>query len=233
VKKLKRTALAVLLLPACYGVFQSFWLTLSSFKNVPEGSYWFFAGAFTYLALQWAFFTPIRTYVFGHELTHALAAWMSGGRVKAFHVSKKGGHVHVTKSNFFVALAPYMVPIYALMVLGLFFAIDHFYPLRSHWKVFLWLLGMAMGFHGALTIHALREGQPDLKPTGKLLSGVIIFLGNTASIIFLMGVLFPKTVSWHRFAALSGKETVSAWRHIGHGGYAVYHHAVNGLSYRN
>src|ERR1700681_420898 len=113
-KMLKRYGVALLLLPACYGVSQALWVVLHKFKNVPEGSFYFFAGVGTYFAFQWAFFRPIRTYVFGHELTHALAAWMTGGKVKHFHVSKKGGSVTVTKTNFFVALAPYIIPLYAL-----------------------------------------------------------------------------------------------------------------------
>ena len=59
---------------------------------------------------------------------------MSGGKVKSFHVSKKGGAVTVTKTNVFVALAPYMIPLYSLLFLSLFFAIDYFYPLMRYWK---------------------------------------------------------------------------------------------------
>src|SRR5947209_7375633 len=109
-KKLKRYAVAVLLLPVCYGMAIALWEILRHFKDVPEGSFYFAAGVFSYFAFQWIFFRPMRTYVFGHELSHAIAAWMSGAKVKHFHVSKKGGSVTVSKSNFFVALAPYILP---------------------------------------------------------------------------------------------------------------------------
>lgn len=175
------------------------------------------------------FFRPIRTYVFGHELTHALAAWMTGGKVKHFHVSKKGGSVTVSKTNFFVALAPYMVPIYTLLLLGTFFAVNYFYPIRAYWRPFLWVLGASIGFHMALTGYALRMDQPDLKASGKFLSGVIIYLGNTASIVFLLGVLFPRTVSWSHFARLSGQQTVVALRQVGHSGYWMFEGATRGL----
>src|SRR3977135_2329591 len=100
-------------------------MVLHKFKNVAEGSFYFFAGVFSYFAFQWAFFRPIRTYVFGHELTHAIATWMSGGKVKHFHVSKKGGHVKVSKSNAFIALAPYIIPLYSLLALALIFTVNH------------------------------------------------------------------------------------------------------------
>jgi len=128
VKKLKRYALAVLLLPICYGMAAGLWEILRPFKNVPEGSFYFLAGMAGYVAFQWVFFRPIRTYVFGHELSHALAAWLSGAKVRHFRVSKKGGSVSVSKSNVFVALAPYVLPLYALAVMGAYFACGCFYP---------------------------------------------------------------------------------------------------------
>ena len=211
----------------CYGVTMGLWATLHPFRRVPEGSYCFFAGILSYFFFQWAFFRPIRTYVFGHELTHALAAWMTGGKVKHFHVSKQGGLVTVNRTNFFVALSPYIIPLYALLLTGLFFAVNYFYPLGAYRSFFLWLLGASVGFHAALTVHALVQKQPDLKPTGRLLSSVIIFLGNSFAMVFLLGVAFPRTVSWHHFARLSGQRTISAWREIGHGGYVVYRGTVH------
>src|SRR5258708_4828669 len=214
-KKLKRFCLAVLLLPACYGVTVGVWNILSPFKDVPEGSFYFFAGVVSYFAFQWVLFRPIRTYVFGHELTHAIATWMSGGKVKHFHVSKKGGHVKVSKSNVFIALAPYVIPLYSLALLVVIFCVNHFYPLKTYWQWVLWILGATFGFHMALTAYALKMDQPDLKTSGKFLSAVFIYLGNAVSIIFLLGVLFPRTVSWGRFARVSGVETIEAVKQIG------------------
>ena len=77
-KKIKRFIVGLLLLPVCYGVGRALVVILISFREAPEGSFYFLAGAGGYFALQWIFFRPIRTYVFGHELSHALAAWLSG-----------------------------------------------------------------------------------------------------------------------------------------------------------
>ena len=46
------------------------WNWLPAFRGVPEGSFYFFMGLLGYFVMEWAFFRPIRTYVFGHELTH-------------------------------------------------------------------------------------------------------------------------------------------------------------------
>jgi hypothetical protein len=227
VKKLKRFLVAVLLLPICYGVTFGLWEILARFKNVPEGSVYFIAGAATYFAFQWVFFRPIRTYVFGHELSHAIAAWMSGAEVKHFHVSKKGGSVRVSRSNFFIALAPYILPLYALILMAAYYSLCYFNPsLKAYWRAFLWLLGGTLGFHMALTAYALKMDQPDLKAAGKFLSAVIIYLGNTASIVFLLGILFPRTVSWAHFARVSGKETLAAVKEVGKGTQVVWSEAA-------
>jgi hypothetical protein len=234
VKKLKRFAWAVILLPICYGASRGLWEILRRFKDVPEGSFYFLAGIASYFAFQWVFFRPIRTYVFGHELSHAIAAWMSGADVKRFHVSKKGGSVTVSRSNFFIALAPYVLPLYALLTMTAFYAASYFFPiLRSYWQAFLWVLGGTLGFHMALTVYALKMDQPDLKAAGKFLSAVLIFLGNTLSIVLLLGVLFPRTVSLKHFAIVSGEETLVAVKEVSKGTQVMWQEAVGVSQKRN
>ena len=226
--------MALLLLPACWGVTAAMWQILKPFRSVPDGSFYFFSGLIGYVAFQWVFFTPMRTYVFGHELTHALAAWLSGGKVKHFHVSKKGGHVVVTKSNIFVSLAPYMFPLYTGLLLLAYFAAAWFYPVfQTYWRLFLLLMGASFGFHLALTRFALSQGQPDLKPSGLFLSAVVIYLGNAFSIVLMLGVLFPKTVSWMSFARTTGQETWTAVRQAGTGAAYVWRGTLGDSLQRN
>ena len=146
-KTLKRFGLAVLLLPVCYGATFGLWEMLRPFKDVPEGSFYFLAGMAGYFAFQWVFFRPIRTYVFGHELSHAIAAWMSGAEVRHFHVSKKEGRCPFRKPMPSSLLAPYILPLYALIVMAVFLAVSAFYPeLRAYWRIFLWVLGGLLVF---------------------------------------------------------------------------------------
>lgn len=201
------------------------------FQKVPEESLYFLIGFAAYLVFQWVFSKPMRTYVFGHELTHAMAAWVTGGEVHHFKVSKKGGSVMVTKPNLFVALAPYMIPFYSLILLVCFYAINFFNPLVAYWKYFLGLLGASVAFHIALTVYALRQNQPDLKSGGKFLSGVLIILGNSLVLVFLLGVLFPQTVSWSGFLRSTKTHTLTLCRLIGTEGSRLWvegHKQVNG-----
>lgn len=227
-KQASRGLLALLLLPVCYGVLRSLWVLMLGFRQVPEGSFYFGVGIAGYLIFQWVFFKPMRTYVFGHELTHAVAAWLTGGEVHHFKVSKKGGSVTVTKPNLFVALAPYIIPLYSLALMALFFGVNLFYNIMAYWNYFLGILGASLGFHVALTFYALKQDQPDLKSGGKFLSGVVILLGNALSLVFLLGVLFPRTVSWEVFLRGAKTDTILICRQVGTGGSMLYQTYLHG-----
>jgi len=224
-KILARWCLALLLLPFCFGASSAFLLVLAAFKDVPENSFYFFMGMGSYFAFQWVFFRPLRTYVFGHELTHALAAWMSGARVSRFKVGKNGGFVSISKTNVFVALAPYFIPLYALLVFVLYAAVNHFYSLQVYWRWTLWFIGVAVGFHAALTAYALKQKQPDLKMAGTFLSGVLIYLGNMVLMSVLLALLFPKTASWNKFIRASARQTLWMTKKAWHGGSTAWRKA--------
>ena len=75
------------------------------------------AGERALRALRWI-------YVFGHEFTHVLAAWSIGAEVHGMEVRSDGGHVDLSRSGAFISLAPYCVPMYALLAAGIYLALD-------------------------------------------------------------------------------------------------------------
>src|SRR5437588_5106427 len=117
-----KTIIALLLLPACIGATEALWLVLQ--KSGDATTIWVatLSGAACWVVIYLLLPKPMWVYVFGHELTHVVWAWLFGGRVKRFRTSSRGGHVVVTKSNFLIALAPYFFPIYALLVVVAFAA---------------------------------------------------------------------------------------------------------------
>jgi len=197
-----RTSLAVLLLPLCGGA------VLALFKLIrvtgQSETFWlaWLGGMGSWLAVYLLLPKPMLIYIFGHELTHALWAWLFGGKVSKFKVSSKGGgHVILSKSNFLIALAPYFFPLYVVLVM-LVFAVTH---VIWGWDGFrLWfhfLVGMAYGFHITLTFHILRTKQSDITSQGWFFSAVIIFLGNL--VVLLIGipmltptVTVPSSLGW-------------------------------------
>ena len=147
------------------------------------------AGALCWVVIYLLLPKPMLIYVFGHELTHALWTWLFGGRVKKFKASSKGGHVIVTKNNFFIALAPYFCPLYALLVV-LFFILGHWIWNWQHYQAWFHLfLGAAYAFHVTLTWHILKHNQTDITEQGYLFSGVVILLGNIGVLLVAIPLL--------------------------------------------
>jgi hypothetical protein len=156
------------------------------------------AGAACWLVIYVMLPRPMWVYVFGHELTHVIAAWVFESRVERFRVSSRGGHVLLSDVNFIITLAPYFVPLYALCIALLYGVAQWLFdspPLRV-W--FLLFLGAAYAFHITLTGHALQTEQTDITSQGWFFSIVIIWLGNLAVLIpglaFLLDVPMPDTL---------------------------------------
>src|SRR5256885_1172511 len=104
--KWAKTILAILLLPFCVGAVRAFLRVLA--KTDQADTFWvaMAGGAGCWLVIFLLLPKPMRLYIFGHELTHALTTWAFGGKVKSLKVTSKGGHVVVSKINFVIALAP-------------------------------------------------------------------------------------------------------------------------------
>ncbi len=195
-------------------------LTAASCFHLPtlffgNGAQWdsltfIFLGAAVYFVFEGLFSRPMRTYVFGHELTHALASMAVGGQVHSFHVSQKGGSVTLSKSNFFVALAPYCVPLYTLMALLAYFIVRTQYPQTQVRWAALALTGATLAFHGSLTLFAIRQEQPDIKKTGTFFSLVFILLMNAWFLALISKLLFWRTVPLWVYT----KEVFSTQAHI-------------------
>lgn len=136
------------------------------------------------------------SYVLGHELTHAMAAWATGGSVYAISVGEKEGHVDLSHSSAFVALAPYCVPFYALAVALGYRILLWARPDAGGEALFLFLLGGALAAHLLFTWDSLtRIRQPDLDAAGGVLFSVaLIAIANALMVMLLLKGLFPDAV---------------------------------------
>jgi hypothetical protein len=190
VPKWGKFIIAVLLLPVCAGAARALWLVLRASSAADTAWIPLLAGAACWVVIFMLLPKPMWLYVFGHELTHALWTWLLGGEVKRMKVSSEGGHVLISKTNFFIALAPYFFPLYAVLVIGAC-ALGHWlwdWPLV--W--FHLLVGAAYAFHVTLTFHVLQTQQSDITSQGWLFSAVVIFLGNISVLLFGIPLLTPR-----------------------------------------
>ena len=178
--------IGLLLLPVCLGAASAVWRILRASGGADTTWVPLVAGAVCWAVIYLLLPRHMWLYVAGHELTHALWAWIFGGEIRGMKVSSQGGHVIVSKTNFIIALAPYFFPFYAVLVVLAFLGLR----LVTSWSRlevwFLILLGAAYAFHVTLTGHVLRTRQSDITSHGVVFSGSVIFLGN--ALVLLLGL---------------------------------------------
>ena len=208
--RLFRWLMALLFLPLVAAAGWSLFDLSGLFLAGREWSHpWFWAlggGLALWLAAFFGLPRPMWVYVFGHELTHALAVYLHGGEVYRFNVTKRGGHVISDKCNWFIALAPYFVPLYTLLWIALWCTVGFYWHGLDRWT---WLLyggiGVTWGFHLTFTVSMIREGQSDLEGQDVFFSLVLIVLLNlllieAGLVAAVHGVSFVRfgLMLWHR-----------------------------------
>jgi hypothetical protein len=185
--------IALLLLPLLAG---EVWTLIDlAWRSAPAGQWretWFAslgAGFVSWLIIFVLLPRTMWLYVLGHEFTHALAAMLAGGKVTAFHVSSKGGHVLTDKVNWWIALSPYFVPIYALIWIALWITVNFYHSLRD-WQALLYFgIGLFWAFHLTFTASMAHRRQTDLTNEGIFFSFVIILLINMLAFLLLLSLL--------------------------------------------
>jgi hypothetical protein len=150
----------------------------------------FFSCFIAYFLIHWFLYQPVLSHVMAHEITHALASLVTGGRVTAIHATTTGGSTITNRSHIFVSLAPYVFPLYTAAALGLYFIA------APSFKIYLLgLVGFTYAFHLALTVYSLSHQQPDLKEGGKAFSLLFIFAGNMIVLVLLIAFVWPHALS--------------------------------------
>jgi len=106
-----------------------------------------------------------------------------------------------------IALSPYVVPLYAVLLVVAYAATRRWWNPPALAPVFQTLLGAAIAFHFSLTFSAIHSRQSDLKVVGFVLSGTTIALGNALILGLLAVSLFSKTPTLRQFAVETTRET--------------------------
>jgi len=170
-----------LLLPAVAGLALALYPGLIDFQMEAESAQLllrFFLGFAIQAVLFLCFPKAVRSYILAHELSHILAAWLSGVRAGQLRVSKEGGSVEVERSTFFIALSPYLIPFYSLLLISVHY-VAHLWWDPQLWSAWLPLgLGFTWSFHLSFTLYALSVTQSDISPYGRLGAFSFILFGN-------------------------------------------------------
>ena len=198
-----RMLLGVALLPMCWGVVRAFCDSVMAAAGESGGitvESIALVGGMAVFVLCWMVVShPVKTYVLGHELTHALWGLLFGAVPSKLRVSTGGGSVNLTKSNMLITLAPYFFPFYTFLVIVAALVTSAFVRPLPCLPFWMFAVGFTWAFHALFTLETLAQRQPDVKLYGRIFSWVFIFLANVALILLFLAFTTSLT-----FAQLGG-----------------------------
>lgn len=215
-----RFLLAVACLPLCAALPRVLWLIVFSATGVfadtgiPAGGYWMLGGFLSFFAVSLCLPAPVRVYVLGHELTHAVWALLFGARVSGLKVGLRGGEVTVSKSNVWITLAPYFFPFYTFVVLLISVLVRMLvkpFPCPNAW---LFAIGFTWCFHAIFTVRALSQEQPDVDEYGRIFSWAFIWIANMAGLF--LGLIAVTPLTFRQAGRLAWVTASSFYAAIGH-----------------
>ncbi len=196
--RLAKFLAGVVLLPVCVVLTMTFVRAVAILAQAPERvpmlpAFACIAGMAIW-AIVWLFLPPLtRTYVLGHELTHALWSVLFGGKASGLKVGDRGGSVRVTKNNAWVTLAPYFFPLYTVLVAVVWLLCVWWFPaVKPYSPIFLFWIGLTWSFHLTFTIRFLTFSQPDIREHGRLFSYALIYVLN----LLTLGAALVAVGSW-------------------------------------
>ena len=227
-----RMILGVLLLPMCWGVVRAFCDSVMASAGESGGitaESIALVGGMAAFALCWmAVSHPVKTYVLGHELTHAIWGLFFGALPSKLRVSASGGSVNLTKSNMLITLAPYFFPFYTFLVIVVALITSAFIRPLPFLPLWMFAVGFTWAFHALFTLETLAQRQPDVKLYGRIFSWVFIFLANVALVLVFLASTTSLT-----FAQLGGfllNRVIDAYVGVGSAAVTAYKWVVSKCS---
>jgi len=189
----KRTVsfiISILLLPLPIAAAIAFYGELEKIGSISGENLYFIWGILGYVVLNLFISKLDYLYIFGHEVVHSLATFLCGGKVKSFKVTRRGGAVKTTKTNLFIELSPYFVPIYTVISGLLYLSSSVFNVEKDILPYFLFAIGFTLSFHIILTSEKIRLKQPDFLRLGHMFSIIMIVTFNIILAEAIVDTLF-------------------------------------------
>lgn len=187
--KVSKIFIGILFIPVVISSTKVFFQNLKDLNFLNVNLFLLIGGFFAYPVFHIIFFRPMYIYALGHETVHVLATWLCGGKVMSFHISQEGGSVATTKTNLFIRLSPYFVPIHAIFLFLLYWILSGFYSMSKFSDEFIFLIGFAMSFHLIMTIEIMKMRQPDILRTGYLFSILLIYVANISIAVLVLSFI--------------------------------------------
>lgn len=170
----------ILLVPACVGYSRAFYGQLAAAQRTGEPALAILLGITAYLAYHVLVSPPARMYALGHEITQATTSWVSGGEAKAGKAPAGP-----------IALARYLVPVWAVVWALAFGAAGFFWKTASWMPLFFFGLGAALALHLVFTVDTLKQKQSELEAIGPVLSLAVVLWASLAWIVGILAITVP------------------------------------------
>jgi hypothetical protein len=216
--KFIRNIFAFLSIPAVGSIGYTFFSNFFIFVINSEDKFvTFWLGILVYIIFQVVLYKPMRLYIFGHELSHAIAGILSGAKVKKINVGKESGNVVLNKDNLCITLAPYFFPIYTIIIIVGYVLFGYFFDVKPFYNYFLFFIGISIAFHIALTLYVLTIEQPDLKVYGSFFSYVIILFINFIVFTVIVSLVFFNEISIKNIFVEYFKNIIAIYKFIYYG----------------
>ncbi len=194
---------------------------LHTSAGIPPGAIAFGGGFALFIVLILACPSPIRTYILGHELTHAIWGLAFGARVSNLKVAATGGSVMLSKSNVWITLAPYFFPFYTALV-AVAALITRIFVDPLPWPlVWIFAIGFTWCFHVYFTLQSLFQRQPDVLEYGSLFSWTFIWIANALGIIAVLCA--TTTLTFKNAAVMVCDDTQNAYAFIWNSLSSLFH----------
>jgi hypothetical protein len=205
--------LAPFWLPLLWIAGAGFWRLAASAPPAGRRELYFLGGLLVYFLLLLLARDRGRSFAhtFEHELTHLVVGVLFFKSPSQFKVGKQDGETYLSGSNFVISLAPYFLPLWAMIPLLLL-------PLLNPAGTFAALaaLGFLYGLHLYSTIHEFGFYQPDVREHGRLFSLLCVAALNVLILGIIIGAVaggYPGIAAYFRHCAAAA---VDVWHEAMH-----------------
>lgn len=189
----------LLLIPACIALSLAIWdlvrqIPSDSAASAPSTLIALALGYGVWLAVFFLLPLPVRTYIFAHELTHALWGLASGASVQGVDVKRHRGSCRLSELTTLTLLSPYFFPLYTILLCALYGLLSLFLPMAPYRMLWLFMIGFTWGFHFTFTLTSLMQRQTDIAACGHLFAYTFIYAANVAGIGLWLVAATPLTL---------------------------------------
>jgi hypothetical protein len=209
--RLFKLLISPLWLPLLWAASDGFWRYAGQAPPSGRRELYFLGGLLLYFVLLLLSRDRGRSFAhtFEHELTHLVVGLLFFKSPSQFKVGKQDGETYLSGSNFVISLAPYFLPLWAMIPLLLL-------PLLNPAGTFgaLALLGFLYGLHVYSTIHEFGFYQPDVKEHGRIFSLLCVATLNLVMLGIITGAVasgYPGIAEYFRYCA---QAVVHGWQFV-------------------